>query len=63
MSHFGRFPGGPPVRGFDGKASVMTQNRQVKEAATIRLHSKVLSVLFYFIVLLLITIQDFLGLV
>lgn len=40
MAHFGR-PNQPPVRAFDGTMSVMTQNRQVKEAGTINLHSKV----------------------
>lgn len=41
---YARFPSGnagTPVRAFDGKASVMTQNRQVKEEEINRLHSKV----------------------
>ena len=34
-------PTGNVVRAFDGKQSVMTQNRKAKEGETQRLHSKV----------------------
>jgi hypothetical protein len=39
--HVNYAPPGSPVKAFDGKASVMTQNRREKESETIKIHAKV----------------------